>query len=370
MFESFSDKTQFDRQLRSSARYNRSWKRLRYRAIAGFTSDVIRYKDGVSSTDADNRSQTYNLFNTLSWYAGNNIFVKSSLDGMTSVANTSNYGSIDPLSVFSLTEEFAHNAKKIRTRAGVKILTSSSDAALRLLPYASLRVLIGESQQITAGYVHGARYPGLNDLYWEPGGNPELKTERSIKSSVGWSLNGKVVSSAVRLYSAWIYDMIQWLPNDQGLFQATQLTNRITNNYGAEADLSLRIPVGKSEIRFRGSYGYTVSVRDIENRDVQNIYVPFHRHTSMLQWKGRDLFAIIGYSVTSERYTDVSNLSSLPMYELFNSTIGWERGGINGYFRASNIFNEQYQLQSSRPMPGRSWQFGFTYTLQKNDQND
>ena len=67
------------------------------------------------------------------------------------------------------------------------------------------------------------RFPTLNDLYFLPGGNPDLKSEHGFTYDVGLSFSvGKenvyALSGGINWFDSHIDDWIIWLPTTKGFF--------------------------------------------------------------------------------------------------------------------------------------------------------
>lgn len=92
------------------------------------------------------------------------------------------------------------------------------------------------------------RFPTLNDLYFLPGGNPDLKSEHGFTYDVGLSFSvGKenvyALSGGINWFDSHIDDWIIWLPTTKGFFSPRNLKK--VHAYGAETNAHLDIMLGK-----------------------------------------------------------------------------------------------------------------------------
>ena len=61
------------------------------------------------------------------------------------------------------------------------------------------------------------RLPGLNDLYWMPGGNPDLKPEYGYSAEAGSKLSWKSQNKKTKVsfeptyFNRYIYNWIIWI---------------------------------------------------------------------------------------------------------------------------------------------------------------
>mgnify|MGYP003227221486 FL=1 len=215
------------------------------------------------------------------------------------------------------------------------------------------------------------RFPSLNDLYFLPGGNPDLRSEHGFTYDCGASFDiGKVgvfsLDGSLSWFDSYIDDWIIWLPTTKGFFSPRNVKE--VHAYGIEAKANLAVaPRRDWQIDLNGSYSWTPSVNRGEKMSPadqsvgkQLPYVPRHSAsvTGRLSWRSWSF--LYKWAYYSERFTMSSNdytLSGhLPPY--FMSNISLEK---NLSFRpldlqlkvaVNNLFDEEYLSVLSRPMPG------------------
>ncbi|WP_413999078.1 TonB-dependent receptor plug domain-containing protein [Flavobacterium sp. W1B] len=117
------------------------------------------------------------------------------------------------------------------------------------------------------------RIPTFNDLYWEGSGNPDLKPENSYQAEVGNQFQYNNFRLTATVYASKIDDMIRWLPNNSGNWSPVN-TDKVSI-YGAEALLGWNKNLNGHLLDFNGTYSYTVSLDDKNNK--QLFYVPYHK---------------------------------------------------------------------------------------------
>ncbi len=215
------------------------------------------------------------------------------------------------------------------------------------------------------------RFPSLNDLYFLPGGNPDLRSEHGFTYDCGASFDiGKAgvfsLDGSLSWFDSYIDDWIIWLPTTKGFFSPRNVKE--VHAYGIEAKANLAVaPRRDWQIDLNGSYSWTPSVNRGEKMSPadqsvgkQLPYVPRHSAsvTGRLSWRSWSF--LYKWAYYSERFTMSSNdytLSGhLPPY--FMSNISLEK---NLSFRpldlqlkvaVNNLFDEEYLSVLSRPMPG------------------
>ncbi|UJH67674.1 TonB-dependent receptor plug domain-containing protein [Allomuricauda sp. SCSIO 65647] len=199
------------------------------------------------------------------------------------------------------------------------------------------------------------RLPTFNDLYWQPGGNLELRPERSYQVDLGHRFTLDPITIKLNSYYITTEDMIRWLPNNQGIWSPINVDN--VQIYGAEVELGFKKAMGKKqEIDFKAHYAYTVS-EDKETGE-QLIYVPFHRGNVSLAYR----FANFGTFYQHLYNGPVSIIGGeLEGYQLANAGVTY---GLKteGKLRCrlglilNNVFNAYYENIALRPMPNRNIQ--------------
>lgn len=219
-------------------------------------------------------------------------------------------------------------------------------------------------------------YASLNDLYFLPGGNPDLKAEHGWSYDMGISAASSLGSSAsisasANWYDSRIDDWILWLPTNKGFFQARNVKSVHAYGIEASADMALR-PARDWTVDINASMAWTASVNDSapltpDDKSVgqQLPYVPKMSAalTGIASWR---LWTLqYKWCYYSKRYTMTSNedtlSGSLPRY--FMSNLSLERRiplhalQLSAKLAVNNLFNTDYQTIMSHPMPGINFEF-------------
>ncbi|HTF05562.1 MAG TPA: TonB-dependent receptor plug domain-containing protein, partial [Bacteroidia bacterium] len=227
---------------------------------------------------------------------------------------------------------------------------------------------------------HSYRVPTFNDLYWTPGGNPDLLPETSWTEEITVDVRPRwktgYISYSVTAYNRNVKDMITWVPN--AAFWSPLNVAEVWSR-GMEHRLKYFQAVSRWKFTFLANADYVRSTYEKTNttNDVsigkQLIYVPawFGGATATAQWK--DYFITYAHQYTDLRFTTRDHVEWLPAYSIANLAVGWNwksnlNGGVywmNLFFRCNNIFDEQYESMAWRPMPGRSYMIGFSIDFSK-----
>ncbi|OOV20696.1 TonB-dependent siderophore receptor [Flavobacterium sp. LM4] len=199
------------------------------------------------------------------------------------------------------------------------------------------------------------RIPTFNDLFWTGSGNPDLKPESSFQAEIGNEFKHKDFRLTVTAYGMKIKNMIRWLPNNTGNW-SPENTDSVTI-YGAEALLGWKKNFNKHTFDFSGTYAYTVSLND--KTDKQLFYVPYHKLTGSLSYYYKKISAYYQIMYTGEIFTTSDNNPKyiLDAYNVSNVGADYNFSKKNIFkigVRVANLWNEKYEAQPSRYMPGRN----------------
>ena len=215
------------------------------------------------------------------------------------------------------------------------------------------------------------RFPTLNDLYFLPGGNPDLKSER------GWTYDAGVsfaiakagvysLSGSATWFESFIKDWIIWLPTTKGFFSPDNIKD--VHAYGVELKSSLNVAIAKDwQLGLNGTFSWTPSINNGEPRTPadksvgkQLPYVPLLSSTVTGRLSWRSWAFMYKWCYYSERYTmssnDITLTGKLPPYFMSNISLeksldfSWSEISIKG--TVNNLFDEEYLSVLSRPMPG------------------
>ena len=220
------------------------------------------------------------------------------------------------------------------------------------------------------------RFPTLNDLYFLPGGNPDLRRESGWTYDIGMSFAvGKEdvysLTGSVNWFDSHVKDWILWLPTTKGFFSPRNVKD--VHAYGLEGNGSFNVILGKDwSLALDGTLSWTPSINEGEpmspaDQSVgkQLPYVPEWSSSisGRLLWKRWSL--LYKWCYYSKRHTmssnDISLTGRLPEYYMSNVTIErgvslkWAELSLKGAI--NNLFNEEYLSVLARPMPRINFEF-------------
>ncbi len=216
------------------------------------------------------------------------------------------------------------------------------------------------------------RFPTLNDLYFLPGGNPDLKKEHGftydcgVEFTVGKAGKYKLHGEAT-WFDSYIDDWIVWLPSFKGFWEPKNIKE--VHAYGVELKGGLNVEFDRGwALSVDGNFSWTPSINHgdpinwaDEAIGKQLVYVPEISAAVNGQLTYRTWSLGYKWCHYSERFTTSSNETAtkigrvLPYYMSDVSlekklSFGWSDFSLK--LMVKNIFDEEYESVLSHPMPG------------------
>ena len=363
---------QYDNILRSSVSWDMRKSILDLRIRAGFFREKIHYSDSAFSLYAKNTAHTF--IQEIETGYNPSRFHRIQLG----VNNNYNFAMVD-----------AYNASRCYQRRQAIFASWRASffenrlillPAIRqewydgkkspVIPSLSGSFQLTKSFKLKSQFASVYRVPTLNDMYWVPGGNPDLKSEEgnSAELSMQYFLERKKIQTYLTgtVFANRIFNRIIWQP---GVYWYAVNAGQV-NSYGQEINLRLNLTVGKLFIGLNGQAQYLRSgevagLRYFENPRYQQIYVPeFSTAHSVEIGKGSFKIFYSG-SYTGRRFIAPENDGSIDGFYLANAGISssfiFRNHLLETSFQLNNLLNASYQVIAWRPMPLCSWQASIVY---------
>lgn len=240
-----------------------------------------------------------------------------------------------------------------------------------LFPTATFSYQFLKHYTFTLGYSHNYRNPSLNDLYWYPGGNPDLLPEdgRTIDMALGFNVNEDGASLDIRTgaYFSNVKNWIQWVPTSYRFWVPENVAKVFAR--GLEHHLSFSYKLGDKTISLSGNYVFTVTTNESEAAFEQGIngrqliYIPRHHGNMFLNMQWKTWNVSYTFEMTGRRSTSYADTETYPLqpYALHHVAIGKQIDGFRIELRCNNLTNKDYQNVIWRAMPGRSFEVMLNY---------
>lgn len=271
----------------------------------------------------------------------------------------------------------------LTVREDIYGVTAAAPIPALFVDWMPLNTLVGEmplSVTFKGSTSRNYRFPSLNDLYFLPGGNPDLKSESGFTYDAGISITlARDALFTLEFDANWfdssIDDWIIWLPTVKGFFSPRNIAS--VHAYGVELNGTTAWQLGRGwGLDLNGSFSWTPSINKGEPYSEGDLsvgkqlpYVPKYSAavTGRLTWRGWGF--LYKWCHYSERFTMTSNEQTitghLPPYFMSNVSLdkdfSFNRCGLQLKLAVNNLFNEDYVSVLSRPMPGINFEFFVTF---------
>ena len=379
MLQTISRSVEFDKQLRAYLQWTLRKNRFKSVWQNSVNNDIVIYHDSLSAIYADNHSRVYQSQWQGEYFAGNQLAIPVMFRYQYIEATTDNY-------ILRVIQQrlYLEAAPRLlipswHTTAQI---TASREIAMGLYAANALKATLIKSFGSAWVWTNEAgrlfQLPTLNDIFWKPGGNPELKPEHTLKLQSTlryYSYKRLSIESNTSLFHYLSDQAIVWRPNGN-YWSPVNLQN--TSSYGLTELLQLGYRISALQLMMETSYTYnrtkvTATKDPLDESLGQEIpYSPRHRCFSSLTVSHKHLGLMLQYQFTSARNSTFNPSSQMEPYQIIDAgihgIIARKKLRVRLNLMINNIMNQSYETVAWQAMPGRnlSLQLLFSYTKYAN----
>ncbi len=222
---------------------------------------------------------------------------------------------------------------------------------------ANLRVAQRLHVKVSAG--RAFRMPTFNDLYWRPGGNPDLLPERGWSYDMGarWQKDRNAVE--VSAFASLFTNQIVWQPTSEGYWSPANVERLLGT--GMEASGTWQAPLVQwLDVRVRSIVSFTDSRIPGANGARRVRLVPRNQLKTHVEGIAGPWTVGISTLIIGERAVTIDDAILLPQFAIMNATLSLHLGGTltstTLTLRTNNALNVAYEYTPNSPMPPRMWQ--------------
>ncbi len=291
-------------------------------------------------------------------------------------ANTDYYQKQQFRNEIALFLSYLINSKKDRWKINISLRQEyANHGFIPIMPSVGMDVRIVKELFAYANFSRNFRMPTLNDLFWFPGGNPNLKPESGYAEEIGlkhlikWKKTQ--FNYTVSVFNNNVENWIVWLPSNS--YWSPQNILSVWSR-GTEASLAFAYFPGKSLLEISGKFSYVKATTQKSNNasaiGKQLIYTPevnANIHVSF----GYKLY-LFSYNMeyVAARYTSPDNSAKIKPYLLGNLQIAKEfrlkKFAFRAFVHINNIWNQSYQTIAWQAMPGINIKTGIKINFNHN----
>lgn len=343
---------------------------------AALIFDKLDYSNVVASINSRNSSKRLVVKSDIERRINDILKVQVVLSNELTVVSTNNYASIrlrnvasaDAAAEADITEWLSARLLVRETLQDNTFLFPDFSASAELRPFPEKPYFLKTS------FSRNSRIPTLNDMYWSPGGNPELRNENGYASEITWEMKNTLSESLnmkndITFFRNHLTNMIQWHPGEFSYWEADNIGTLLIT--GIESGFEIFYSSSVFNARLNAGYSLTRATHEglSEATGKQLVYVPLSQINALLRLCWRQFYSAITANYTGRRYLTADNSQYLPQYSVSNLNIGLKLNSRHTSYEAGlileNIFNESFQNIAYYPMPGRSFQISLTFQFKK-----
>ena len=198
--------------------------------------------------------------------------------------------------------------------------------------------------------------PNFNDLYWQPGGNPDLEPESAIAYETGVRFKNSVLSGEINYFKKDVDNLIAW---DNAKDESYNINQAETS--GVELILKQYIT---QQLSFDFNYTYLDARNAKSDKRLED--KPYHKANLDFIYDTTEITAVLSGEYTGKRdssYWDPTTFSVkesvLPSNLIVDAKIsknfvikGQE---INLNLKVNNLFDKEYEVIEKYPMPEQNY---------------
>jgi iron complex outermembrane receptor protein len=372
MSKQTGNETQYDYSLRSMLNWKAKYKLLKLNFTSAYVQDKLRYKNPEAGLDEISLIHTYRNVFTAAYFLPFNLVFNTELNYDLERASVKEYGETKSRNIFGVkfySDYYLTNRLKFHFGFRQDVVGKQPSVFAPELAISFSRKTKNTKHFVSTALIvsRNFRFPTLNDLYWYPNGNINLKSERAWNGELSFKYSfQEYFDLSLNGFCLYVEDWIQWIPKENIWMPVNY--KRVLSR-GFEANLHATNDernFRKVAVHFNASYTFTKTTNlDAANefdqsKGMQLIYVPLHRVVLGIQLQYRNFYLRSVNSLVSRVFTSADNVQFLPEYFLTNLevgkgfTIGMCEIGMS--FCVNNLANTQYQNVAQHAMSGRNFE--------------
>lgn len=370
LLENQSFKKQEDQSQRISADWQLIYKKTTTHVRVGAFRDVLNYKDSLSGINDTSLSTSLVGEVETKWTINPQHSFNFGINYSFMRAETSGYPWSPERNSTSLFASYQYQSKHkrliISNTARQEFIinqeipfTYSTGAIYHFTNYLSAKANISKVYRI----------PTFNDLYWNPGGNPNLLPEDGFSEEIGLQLIKSIkkvsINHEITYFNRDVNNWIMWLPSAS--FWAPQNILSVWSR-GLETQTKIAYNLKKLSFQLAFNTNYILSTNqkassaNDQSVKKQLIYVPMYSGGARFLVNYKYLSLTYRHQYTGYRYISTDHSSYLTPYDLGSVRVDakkeFSKYQLSGFFAIENLWNKSYQIMSNRAMPLRYYHIG------------
>jgi len=382
-FYTLNQAEQNDQIIRGSAEWKTLQKKWNLSIRTLVSNENQHYVDSIPDIDSHNNFLSYVTEAESNIFAWKLHRLNLGINNTTEQVNSNNYAAQVLRNRVSLFAGYAFHSKNEKFKSSVSIREEyiGNDFILPVFSAGAEYAIIKEvGVRVAAARVY--RIPTLNDLYWNPGGDLNLKPEQGWTYEAGLFHDFQLTKrlhfyKTITVYSYHINDWIVWLPS--GAYWSPKNIQKVWSR-GLESSMNLSYTGTKWTFMFKAQYTHTRATNRVArfagdaSVNKQLIYTPEYLAGGGIFVGYHGFLFSYQHHYTDRRYISSDNIDYLRSFQTgdiqLTKNFQLKNSGIRLSFGVDNLFNSRYLVIAGTPMPGRTYKGSITFQFHKPLKNN
>jgi iron complex outermembrane receptor protein len=358
---------QEDRIFRSMFDWKVTKQKVVFNTKFAFFDEALIYNDTTIATYTNNNFKTFALDADMQYQIGKGFALSGGTSNMLSLANSPNYTVQKHLLKDALFENISWNSPTNFFIANIyarqEVFNSTTFVPTGGFT-TTLNIFKWLAWKTNMGTVY--RYPTFNELYWNQGGNPNLKPEQGHSEETSLQIKYPIKKFSIAftgtVFSRNIHNNIIWLPQENSAnWSPINVLQVWSRGVETNTEIAYKSNRFKTSLNILTNYILSTSLPD-NGQYLQMPYTPMYSGSVILFVEYRDWMVRGAYTYTGYRYLSTDNYSYLSPYTLLDlriaRTFTCHNFMLNVFAEVNNVLNENYQSYSQYGMPLRNYKAG------------
>ncbi len=351
-----------------------------------YLNDLMIYDNRVSFIHSQNRVNQGSFKAGLLFFGKPGLRLRTGLDGEIIQVNSINYSGFKKRSLFSAYIDARYEIHKRWVVVALLREELLNGEFQSLIPSLGIEYKLSRTKDwyVKTMVARNLHQPSMNDLYWVPGGNPDLKHEDGLTAEASFEIRSSEKSNPkfeteFTSYFTHINNWILWQPDAVSRYWKPVNLKQV-NSSGLEYMFHVKYELSKCIFTLQGGYTFTAALnkKELYPNDPtvgkQLIYVPRNSVYGNIAGSYQNWNLTFNTHWVGKRYTSTSNTRYLPDYFVSDLCLSKRFKMVKQEWSLQvsidNIFDEDYQSVAWQPMPGRSFSVTLRYQFLKTQSNE
>lgn len=371
-FQFESDAVQKDQMQKIVLKWEQTGKRFSQQWMSGYSMDYLNYQDARSQIDSKSLIHNWIQQGEIKWRPSDIHAFGFTIWSSQAIAQQDAYWENPSQIRLAFIPSYQMRWRKLQLKTALRqewLHQGVTQSWINAQPQAEFSWRIKPRLITQASIASVFRLPSLNDLYWSPGGNPDLLPEKGYHAELGYRYEQVYRKWTIRqkseIYYSQLKNRILWKPSYQ---YWTAMNIGQVYSCGLESDVQLEYNSQSTKFWIGGRYLLN-QTRELAKPTIQLMYIPANNSGMQAGLKIKNYTVSIWYSFTGFVLTSSDQSNWLPAWQTIDITlsknIASRLGDIRIFIEFRNLWNTQYQVMEARPMPGRNYFGGIQWHLTK-----